>query len=239
MVAEALRSEFLAVLPGWSHLRVTELDWNDVFRPAPPVVNDCTIFATRRCRTFARTAGLAFEEGGARPGTKIRIGGGRSVDNLNQSREAALPRIDQPRGQLAAFAWEMSRVRDSGFHRRDWLLEGRQTALNARPQRFDQALGFFKFPTRALTGQHVISADGKRREQGLQIGWDGGFLPKPDRPGLGLEGHRHAVVQLGAEFVRFGRDDGETSAAPQSLPMRARTSDERDRGFAVSGPRHR
>jgi hypothetical protein len=28
--------------------------------------------------------------------------------------------------------------------------------------------------------------------------------------------HCLAVVQLGAEFVRFGRDDGETSAAPQS-----------------------
>jgi hypothetical protein len=48
----------------------------------------------------------------------------------------------------------------------------------------------------------------------------------------GVEDHRHAVVQLGAEFVRFGRDDGETSAAPQS--MRARTPDERDRGFADS-----
>ena len=52
---------------------------------------------------------------------------------------------------------------------------------------------------------------GKRREQGFEFGRVRWLLAKPNRPGFGLEDHRHAVVKRRAQFVRRGRDDGEAS----------------------------
>src|SRR6516225_7468301 len=85
----------------------------------------------------------------------------------------------------------------------------------------------------------------KRREQGLERGRVRSFFPKPDRPSFGLEDRRHPVVELSAEFVRFGRDDGEASnpfarrrapVLPQASQCHQASVRQRNRVGLLAGP---
>src|SRR6516225_1205344 len=85
---------------------------------------------------------------------------------------------------------------------------------------------------------------GKRRQQGLELRCVGGLLPEPDRPGLGFQDHRHAVVKRRAELIRAGRDDREAAyplarrrapVLPQAGQSHQPTVGERDRIGLFSG----
>jgi ABC-type uncharacterized transport system substrate-binding protein len=68
------------------------------------------------------------------------------------------------------------------------------------------------------------------REQGFELTRVRGFLAEPYGPTVGLQDHRHSIVQLGAQLVWLGRDNGEAAyplacrrvlkgAKPADLPV--------------------
>ena len=51
------------------------------------------------------------------------------------------------------------------------------------------------------------------RQQRLELRHVGRLFAEPHRPGVRLQHHGHAVVELGAQFVGLRRDDGEAANA--------------------------
>jgi len=77
---------------------------------------------------------------------------------------------------------------------------------------------FLTFPTRWLTGQHVISSDGVWSEHSRRPVGVTRLLVKPHRPPLRFQDYRNPIVDLGAHLVgcrgndkRYSWRDGEGS----------------------------
>src|SRR5580704_1892207 len=80
-----------------------------------------------------------------------------------------------------------------------------------QPARSDPASLFLTLSTRALTGQQIISSEGVGCQQRLDLRHVGRLLAEPYWPCLGFQHRGHAVVELGAQFVRLGGDDREAA----------------------------
>jgi hypothetical protein len=80
-----------------------------------------------------------------------------------------------------------------------------------QPARSDPASLFLTLSTRALTGQQIMSSEGVGCQQRLDLRHVGRLLAEPYWPCLGFQHRGHAVVELGAQFVRLGGDDREAA----------------------------
>jgi len=157
----------------------------------------------------ARRRNRAYRRGGAR---RLSRSAG---DGLGAGQGQPLSPFDRPARRRVSLGRQPRRVRryrrPSPNERPGWIDFSRPTGRLRRGDRLDQARIVIPDVADARAhrpADHIGRVGGQQR---LQIRHVGRLFAKPSRPCLGLEDHRHPIMDSGAQLVRRGGDDRETA----------------------------